>query len=267
LLFEPQVLRCLAAGPGGRPLQVLIDTGTDPSAIDLNLARRLDLRLGEFALGSDATSNQVPFTETWLPWLRLADLTIRDLYLLAVDLSRAPFPVDLVLGYSVLSRLTLTVSFADRSLCLRHPDLDPPPPAEGGAVLPLHFVDRFPALAGARLCAPDPIELPLLAIDTGSNGGLTLGVDLAEQAGLSFGAAAVRSTTGQGFASDCEVLTGAGSELQLGPFQLQDVALDAPAASDSEMGRAGRATIGNRLLARFAHMTLDYRRGVCVLDP
>ncbi|NCC34507.1 MAG: hypothetical protein EOM24_21205, partial [Chloroflexia bacterium] len=99
LLFAPQVIRCVAAGPGGHPLTVLLDTGTDPSAIDLSLARRLDLRLGDFALGSDAASDAVHFTESVLPWLRLGELELRDLYAVALDLRQAPFKVDLVLGY------------------------------------------------------------------------------------------------------------------------------------------------------------------------
>ncbi|MEI7772738.1 MAG: retropepsin-like aspartic protease, partial [Chloroflexales bacterium] len=137
LLFTPQVLRCVAAGPGGHPLTVLLDSGTDPSAIDLGLARRLGLRIGDFALGSDAASDSVPFTETVLPWLRLGDLTLRDLYTVAVDLSRAPFKVDLVLGYNVLSSLTLSVDYAGGCLYLRHPDIEPPPPGPSGVALPL----------------------------------------------------------------------------------------------------------------------------------
>lgn len=269
LLFEPRVLRCVAAGPGGHPLTVLIDTGTDPSAIDLSLARRLGLRLGDFALGSDAASDAVPFTETTLPWLRLGDLTLRDLYMLAVDLSRAPFKVDLVLGYNVLSNLTLTADYAAGAVQLRHPDLDPAPPGPGGAAIPLSFFEHFPAIAGAALDAgPEGqrIDLPLLTIDTGSNGALTLSSDLAERAGRLLGDPWVAGA-GQGFVAGCGVLQSVAAGLRLGPFSLADVEIDAPQQNAGDLGRLGRANLGNGLLARFARVTLDYRRALCVLEP
>ncbi|MCS6882378.1 MAG: retropepsin-like aspartic protease [Oscillochloridaceae bacterium] len=272
LRFSPQVLRCSAAGPGGRPLTVLIDTGTDPSAIDLGLARRLGLRIGDFALGSDATSDGVPFTETVLPWLRLGELCLRDLYALAVDLRHAPFEVDVVLGYNVLSNLSLDILYAERRLRLYHPDLAPPDPGETGAVLPLHFFDHFPALANASLLAPagDPaalrhcLELPLLTIDTGSNGALTLSADLADLAGLSHDSA---SGEGHSFASGCAVRRGMAAGLRIGPFEVRDVALDAPEGGHGDLGRAGRANLGNGVLARFNRVALDYRRALCVLEP
>ncbi len=272
LRFTPQVLRCTAAGPGGRPLTVLIDTGTDPSAIDLGLARRLGLRIGDFALGSDATSDGVPFTETMLPWLRLGDLCLRDLYLLAVDLRQAPFEVDVVLGYNVLCNLSLDIHYAERRLRLCHPDLEPLAPGETGAILPLHFFDHFPALAGAVLLAPADdaagprhcLELPLLTIDTGSNGALTLSADLAARAGLGRDSA---SGEGHGFASGCAVRRGVAAGLRIGPFEVRDVALDAPEGGHGDLGRAGRANLGNGVLARFHRVTLDYRRALCVLAP
>lgn len=265
LRFVPQVLRCTAAGPGGHPLTVLIDTGTDPSAIDLGLARRLDLRLGDFALGSDAASDRVPFTETILPWLKIGELTLRDLYLLALDLSGAPFKVDLVLGYNVLSQLTLTVDYRAGALHLSHPDLEPPSPGPGGVALPLSFYEHFPALEGVSLA--DGMALPPLTIDTGSNGALTLSPDLADLAGLRPGADGVAAGVGQGFVAGCAVLQGVMAGLDLGPFRLQDVELDAPAGPGGDLGRLGRANAGNRLLSRFGRLTLDYRRGLCVLDP
>jgi len=267
LWFEPQVLRCIAAGPGGHPLSVLIDTGTDPSAIDLGLARRLGLRLGDFALGSDAASDAVPFTETVLPWLRLGALTLRDLYLLAVDLRGAPFKVDLVLGYNVLSHLSLTIDYAAGALHLSHPDLEPPPPPPGGVVLPLRFYEHFPAIEHASIEAEGSLPLPPVTIDTGSNGGLTLSPDLAERVGLRLGAAGVAAGVGQGFTAGCAVLHGALADLRLGPFVLRDVDLDAPSGPGGDLGRRGRANVGNRLLARFGRLSLDYRRGLCSLGP
>ncbi|MGB9739052.1 aspartyl protease family protein [Chloroflexus sp.] len=262
LLWQPQVVRCHAAGPGGRPLHVLIDTGTDPSAIDLTLARRLDLRIGDFALGSDAASDAVPFTETVLPWLRIGALTLRHLYLMAVDLSHAPFPVDVVLGYNVLHQLNLTIDYRRQTLRLCHSDLPPSPPGPRGVSLPLLFFEHFPAIH-ARVTAPHTAEL-LLTLDTGSNSALTLSPDLAATLGLDV--QTTPATTGHGFTTTTPVVLGMAVDLQIGPFHLDGVAVDVPATHYGDLGRPGRANAGNRLLSRFRRVTLDYRRAVCVVE-
>jgi hypothetical protein len=264
LIFEPQLLRCRAAGPVGDWLTVLIDTGTDPSAIDLRLAQRLGLRLGEFGLGQDAASNSVPFTETVIPWLRLGDLYLRNLFALALDLRAAPFKVDIVLGYNVLWQVVLHVDYVRGLLRLCHPDLGPPV-SQAGALLPLTFFEHFPALYNTLQC--DDLSLPLATIDTGSNGGLTLGPDLAAQVGLRSDARTATRAQGAGFASGPrDVLCGQAASLRLGPFDLQQVDVDTPGEGTGDLQRAGRANIGNRLLSRFSSITLDYVRGLCAFE-
>jgi hypothetical protein len=265
LLFEPQVLRCIAAGPCGKPITVLLDTGTDPSAIDLGLARRLGLNLGEFALGQGAASDTIPYTETMVPWLRIGDLTIRNLFALALDLSNIPFAVDVVLGYNVLWQLVLHIDYAQRRLRISHPDLGMPDPSPNGAMLPLTFFEHFPALTNVII--PDDMQLTIATIDTGSNGGLTLGPDLAQLLGLDPGAHHVTPAEGSGFGGACETLRGYANSLQLGPFTLHHVDLDTPETMAGDLARQGRANIGNRLLSRFASMTLDYGRHLCKLEP
>src|SRR5262245_24159318 len=139
---------CVAAGPGGHALRVLLDTGTDPSAIDSGLARRLAIHTGGQGIGSGAVSDEVPFTEAVLPWLRLGDLTIRDLYAPALELRTLPFDVDIVLGYNVLRQLALRIDYRRAMLTLAHPDLGAPQPEEHATVLPLVFFEQFPALEG-----------------------------------------------------------------------------------------------------------------------
>jgi hypothetical protein len=231
--------------------------------IDLSLARRLGLRLGDFALGHDATSDSVPFTETVLPWLRIGDLILRDLYMLAVDLRAAPFPVDVVLGYNVLTQLTLTIDYAHDRLVFSHPELDWHLCDLGHTALPLAFCEHYPALA--ELTLTNEVTVPFAAIDTGSNAGLTLAADLAVQAGLANHELARDAGTGHGFASDCTVLHSALPALNLGPLALHNVETDTLCGDGGELRRPGRVTIGNRLLARFKRVSLDYQRAVCVI--
>jgi hypothetical protein len=255
---------CMAAGPGGHALHVLLDTGTDPSAVDAGLARRLALRTGGSGLGQGAASDEVPFTEAVLPWLRLGDLTIRDLFAPALDLSGLPFHVDVVLGYNVLRQLALRIDYRRRTLTLAHPDLGAPAVASGGVPLTLAFFEHFPALRDIEIAGQ---RLPLATIDTGSNAALTIGPDVAGALGLLPGTAGVTHARGAGFGGGGVVLRGRGRAVRLGPFELRDVDLDTHLGPGGDLGRSGRANIGNQLLARFAAVTLDYERRVLILEP
>jgi Aspartyl protease len=276
----------MAAGPGGYPLRVLIDTGTDPSAVDVGLARRLALRTGGSGVGQGAASDAVPFTEAVLPWLRLGDLAagagqslvIRDLFAPALDLSGLPFQIDVVLGYTVLRQLTLRIDYRSRWLTLAHPDLgiphgmptsvqsegDQQTSAVGAVALPLVFFEHFPALENLEV---DGRRIPLATIDTGSNGALTLGPDLAAALELLPGALGVTTARGAGFGGGGEVVRRCCRRLRLGPFELDEVELDTHLSAGGDLRRAGRANIGNRLLARFAAVAIDYQRGVISFEP
>lgn len=258
-----ELLCCAAAGPGGYPLRVLLDTGTDPSAVDAGLARRLALRTGGSGLGQGAASDQVPFTEAVLPWLRLGDLTIRDLFAPALDLSGLPFQIDVVIGYNVLRQLSLRIDYRRRLLTLAHPDIGALA-APSGVVLPLVFFEHFPALRDLTI-AGRPI--PLATLDTGSNAALTLGPDMAVKLGLRAGHDGVWLASGSGFGGGATVLRGHHQPMRLGPFDLADVELDAPDVRCGDLSRAGRANIGNRLLARFGAIALDYERRLITLEP
>jgi len=254
---------CVASGPGGNALRVLLDTGTDPSAIDSGLARRLALHTGGQGIGSGAVSDEVPFTEAVLPWLRLGDLTIRDLYAPALELRALPFDVDIVLGYNVLRQLALRIDYRRATLTLAHPDLGAPQPDEPATTLPLVFFEQFPALEGIEVAGR---RIPLATLDTGSNAALTLGPDIASELGLLPGEADVHTTSGAGFGGGGAVLRGRGQPVRIGPLELPDVELDTPAIARGDLSRAGRVNIGNRLLARFAAVALDYERRILTLE-
>jgi len=258
-----ELICCVAAGPGGYPLHVLIDTGTDPSAVDARLARRLALRTGGSGVGQGAASDEVYFTEAVLPWLRLGDVVVRDLFAPALDLSALPFQVDVVLGYNVLRQVALGVDYRQRQLMLAHPDLGMPG-AEHAVTLPLVFFEHFPALQNLEI---EGQRIPLATIDTGSNGALTVGPELAEVLGLQPGAADVTPALGAGFGGGSEVVRRRCRRMRLGPFDMGDVDVDARVGSGGDLGRAWRANIGNQLLARFAAVAIDYQRAAITLEP
>jgi predicted aspartyl protease len=272
-LCEPfGVLCCRASGPGGHPLRVLIDTGTDPSAVDARLARRLALRTGGSGVGHGAASDTVAFTETIFPWLRLGNpdapgnqaLTIRNLYAPALDLSSLPFAVDVVIGYSVLRHLTLRIDVRAHTLTLAHPDLGFPPVGDSGAIIPVSFFEHFPAIGDLAI---DGVTLPTAVIDTGSNTAITVGPDLAARLGLHRDGTDVRIVRGEGFGGGGEVVRRRFDQVRLGPFTLKDVDIDAPLTWAGDLGRRSCATIGMQLLSRFATVIIDYGREQAALEP
>lgn len=272
-LCEPfGVLCCRASGPGGHPLRVLIDTGTDPSAVDSRLARRLALPTGGSGIGQGAASDSVAFTEAVFPWLRLGNgdvagnqaLTIRDLYAPALDLSGLPFAVDVVIGYSVLRHLTLRIDFRARALTLAHPDLGFPSLSASGVVMPLSFFEHFPAIGDLVI---DGVVIQRATIDTGSNAEITVGPDLAARLGLRDDDADVRIVRGEGFGGGGDVVRRRFDQVRLGPFTLTHVDVDAPLTWSGDLGRASRANIGMPLLARFATVVIDYGRGQAGFEP
>ncbi|MBS1966421.1 MAG: clan AA aspartic protease [Chloroflexi bacterium SZAS-1] len=254
---------CAAAGPGGRPLRVMFDTGTDPSAVDAGLAQRLALATGGSGLGVGAVSDAVPFTEAVLPWLRIGDLIIRDLFAPAVALGSAPFEVDVVLGYNVLRQVVLHIDYRRRMLTLAHPDIGAAQMSQSPLALPLVFFEHFPALSDVTI---DGVPVALATLDTGSNAALTIGADLGELLGVQAGRASFQFARGIGFGGGNTVLRGGGWPVRLGPLELTDIELDLPQTQHGDLGRAGRANIGNRLLARFAAITLDYERQLLLIE-
>src|SRR4030095_10268222 len=106
-------------------------------------------------------------------------------------------------------------------LTLAHPDLGAPT-ARGAVALPLVFFEHFPALKNLEV---DGHCVPLATIDTGSNGALTVGPDLAEALGLLPGAQGVTAARGAGFGGGGEVIRRRCRRLRLGRVALGPVAL------------------------------------------
>jgi hypothetical protein len=77
----------------------------------------------------------------------------------------------------------------------------------------------------------------------------------------------VRLASGAGFGGGAAVLRGRHQSVRIGPFELADVELDTPDVPYGDLSRAGRANIGNRLLARFAAVALDYERRTITFEP
>src|SRR5262249_52978459 len=143
-------------------------------------------------------------------------------------------------------------------------DLGAPAVSREGLALPLVFFEHFPALRDLEVMGQ---RIPLATIDTGSNAALTVGPDVAERFGGGPGPRGVALAGGAGGGGGGAVLRGQGRRVRLGPLALDGVEIDTHLGRGGDFGRSGRANIGNRLLARFAAVVLDYERHILILEP
>ena len=93
---------------GHGPYAMLLDTGTSPSVIDLNLARQIGLTIdagGQAGSGGGVKAN--PAYETSLPQVELGGVTAKNVSALALDLSgvsrKFGQPIQGVLGDSLFT--------------------------------------------------------------------------------------------------------------------------------------------------------------------
>jgi predicted aspartyl protease len=109
------VVEVKIAGKG--PYSMLLDTGTDPSAIDLATARELGLRLDSRsfpATGGGTETNLVQLTR--LPTVELGGVIAKDVTAGAIDLKKLSAklerPVHGVLGFSFLKDRIVQIDYA-----------------------------------------------------------------------------------------------------------------------------------------------------------
>jgi hypothetical protein len=251
----------------GKALNAILDTGVDPSVIDIADAASLGLKVdrslsgeaGGFGNGRGATVFPATIEGLTIGGRRFAAFDA-----LASDMASYTSPdqprIDAVLGYSFLSDKVVLIDYVAHTLAI----LDGPGEARASVRtcrarwrIPLKTFESYPVIPMFRLGdATGPVTL-----DTGSSGGIGLlpaALDLAQvRASLVDQGASTR----RGARGESKVETFILNEpVGFGPFTL-------PAGQrvfvrnqqDSSAGRV--ANVGNALLAELQiKMLLDYRR-------
>ncbi len=101
---------------GKGPFNMMLDTGTDPSAVDLNTAREMGLKLqflGKPGTGGGTDVNLTYYTK--LPLVEVGGLNVKTLEALALDLSKVSArlgkPLHGVLGHSLLNGRVVQIDY------------------------------------------------------------------------------------------------------------------------------------------------------------
>jgi hypothetical protein len=254
----------ISATINGRSLHMLLDTGVDPSVIDLESARSLGLRLGQAeggvsGTGSGEGSSVYPAT---LAGLAMGARAFHSFAALAYDLrplsARYGSQLDGILGYSFLSDKTMLIDYDRRVIdVLEHA-------ADAGGLTrgcrrtwttPLALIDNFPAINAFRFGgASAPVTL-----DTGANSSIALYPPAMALSGVHDALVFQRQTSAAGFRG--AITTGEyGLNLPLGfgPFALPAGQAVTVREGQDEIGTRA-ANIGNPFFAALhLKMLLDY---------
>ena len=252
----------------GTPLYMILDTGVDPSAIDIKRAEALGLPIqhgagGEASGEGDAARAQI-FPAT------ISDLTVAGRPFGAVDAAamdmsalsaRYGRPLDGVLGYSFLSTRIVLIDYPHNTLSILARAADAIPSVHGcrtrySVALRSFAGDQIPVIAEFRVgAATMPISL-----DTGSNKGIALFQGALALPGMRDALTengAIRSTGARGDTTMKTYVLNA--PVGFGPFSLpagQAVVASAQAGSpDTRL-----ANVGNRVFAAMQlKILLDYK--------
>ncbi|WP_162305804.1 retropepsin-like aspartic protease [Oleisolibacter albus] len=252
----------------GTPLHVLLDTGVNPSVIDLRQADALGISVDR-GDGGEATGfgdgRGAAIFPSHIDRLRIAGRDFAPVEALATDMTGISAGygrrLDAILGYSFLSDKTVLVDYPRRLLAFLDDGAEAAPLTSGCRTrwsTPLTLVDSFPVIPDFRFGdATAPVSL-----DTGSNGGIALFRSALALPGLQSALSEQGSVTHAGARGAAKAKTYAlAAPVGFGPFTLpagQAVMLHKMEGSaDTRV-----ANVGNTLLEAL-HLTVlfDYRAG------
>ena len=254
---------------GKGPFNMMLDTGTDPSAVDLTTARELGLKLqslGTRASGGGTEANLIYGTR--LPAVEVGPLVVKNLETVAIDLSkmgeRLGKPLHGVLGHSLLNGRIVQVDYPNRMLRIysRSPFVKAANQLNTSrrTVLSFRYDDNVLVddvfVNGKKLVAN---------LDTGSDGSFKLTPAAISYLGLEDEFNRARTSTAVGFNGVSENREGKVSNITIG-----GISVDAPAVVFFGKG-TGRdkkpwsLNIGNAFLKDFV-VTIDYRSKLIVFE-
>jgi predicted aspartyl protease len=254
---------------GKGPFRMMLDTGADPSAIDLATAREIGLKLAPTGRqGSGGGSGINLSYETELPLVEVGGLAARNLTAVAIDLSnisqRWGKPIQGVLGHSLLHNRVIQIDYPKQ--VVRFYAKSPFSKVTNQAntstrtVLSFRYANNVLVddvwVNGKRVVAE---------LDTGSDGTFKLTPAAVTYLGLEGEVSKAQATKSVGFNGIAE-----NSEGKVGNVTIGGISIEAPIVIffGKGTGRDNKAwgiNIGNAFLKDFV-LTIDYRSKLIVLE-
>lgn len=255
------ILPAMINGQG--PFDIMLDTGVNPSVIDVDVAKSLGLTLiptGQRASGGGTDSNLAFATS--MSRVQLGDLTATGVDAEALSLAkinvRLERQVAAILGYSLLAHRTIQIDYPHHLVRFYART----PPACGGTCIKLPFRYRGDILMSGVTVNGRTV---IANLDTGSNGDFALTAGAVAKLGLDSEVARAQPSTSTGFNGTADHRTGTVARIAVG-----NLVVDQPSVTFWGKG-AGYddepwdVRIGSEFLRDF-QVTVDFKRGVVELN-
>ncbi len=259
------VVQAKIAGKG--PFNMLVDTNTDPSAIDEKTARELGLSIGSSGAPASGSGAEVRTTyPTMFPTVELGSITAKQVPATTIDMSkisaRIDRPIAGVLGFSFLKDRIIQIDYGNLKLRFfaesPYPRIQLAPNTvntiamnfrreEGDVIVDSVFVNN---------------EKMRATLDTGSSGSFSLTPEAVALLGLDDDAAEGKSEASAG---DYEGKNGILKSIRMGRYAAEGVQASFFAPKTGHDNRPWQVNIGNAFFQDFV-MTFDFKDKIVVFE-
>lgn len=245
---------------GAGPFWMMLDTGADPSIVDLGIGKDAGLRIAAsgHAGSGGGTSTNLAY-ETSLPNVQIGAFTATKVDALAMDLSKLSSklgrPIGGVLGYSLFKKRIVQFDYPNRRV--RFYTDAPSCARDDPTCTKLSFRYKDDILATGITVDGKPVTTN---VDTGSNSYFQLTPAAVDKLGLREDVARAHDSTSVGFNGDLKNREGTVRNVTVGSISVEDpsvVFFGKGMGMDSE---AWDLRIGSAFLKDFV-VTLDFRHG------
>lgn len=252
------------------PFNMLIDTNTDPSAIDTATARELGLSIGSSGAPATGAGTEVNTTfPTTLPTVELGSISARQVAAATIDMSRISERVGRkihgVLGFSFLKDRIIQIDYTNLKLRFfaesPYPRIQMAPNTvntiamtfkreDGDVIIDSVFVNNQKMRA---------------TLDTGSSSGFSLTPEAVALLGLDDDASEGKTETSVGYNGQYEHQTGILKSVRMGRYTAEGVQAAFFLPKTGHDNKPYQVNIGNEFFQDFV-MTFDFKNKIVVFE-
>jgi len=255
---------------GKGPFSMLLDTDTDPSAIDSGTARDLGLSVGTSGSRASGSGTEVNTVyPTTLGTVELGSVIAKQVAAATIDLSkisqRLERPIQGVLGFSFLKDRIVQIDYPNSTLRFYaqspYPGIQFGPNTVNIIALPLRREDGVAIIDSVFINN----EKMRATLDTGSSGTFSLTPDEVATLGLDEPANDGRTETSVGYNGQYEARSGLLKSVRLGRYSLDSVPATLWLPNTGHDKKNYQVNIGNGFFQDFK-MTFDFKNKVVVFE-
>jgi predicted aspartyl protease len=266
-IHESIVVQVMVNGHG--PFWMLLDTGADPSVVELKTAKDIGLKLATSGQqGSGGGTGQNLAYETSLSLIRLGGLTATNVDAFAMDLSKLSStlgrPISGVLGYSLLKKRIVQIDYPNRRVrfCVRALSCAGATRYHSPRSTVLSFRYKDDILATGVTVNGKPV---ITNVDTGSNSYFQFPPAAVDKVGLSEDVARAHASKSVGFNGNLKNLEGKVSNVTVGTISVNNPTVVFAGKGMGMDNEPWDLRIGNAFLKDYV-VTLDYPHGRITLS-